>query len=213
MKRPLSLSAYILGTITAVCALFANLANCILLGNVIGDSFSIIPAGVKALFILMCIYLAVLFIMILFNSVAITYSILSHRGYEKKYQFFVGNNCVNILGMAFCLVITILVKAYLGSATTSYSITFLALCVSVVLSIVDMSNEKLRVKLASKSSDNSDFNLTDGEDEDENNEKLSANGDKIEAELKKLNELKIQGLINEEDLNKLKHNLIQKYLK
>ncbi len=224
MKRPLSLTAYTIGVVTNMFGLLINLLTCIVFG--VGfrelDKAGVNPTGLQiAYFCLICINFLILLGAIIVNSISIASSRAPSKKFERRKELFVISICLNIIEIlyivAFSIIYLFLLMNGNGEAIIEWGVCFIGLIVSIILAIYDFSNEKYR-----KNGNKQEIIDNQYESEqvvysnivyEEDKRKVAGSSLSLEKELAKLNDMKMAGLINEDDFNIMKAALISKLYK
>ncbi len=195
MKRVLTKISGILNTI-----LFGLLAaGCSLIFGLILSGSSLLVKLNLFLFsnfftaVLVLIIFIIAIVGLVFSTKAISYSRLSVEEYRNKYPILIANTVFNAM---FSVLLIFIVKN-----PSLLDVVILGCLIACgILYVIDMAKNTLLLEGLEKVNLEGSFS-----DSDED----SASADGLEAQLKKLNELKEQNLITEKELNALREKLVK----
>ena len=184
MKRPMTLTASILGTVMHSVYSIIELYVLILLldyaGGVNGSGIVMVSTAIA---------LALSIIALVFNAISIAAWNKSQDNFKKKRKFVITAIVFNFIVILF-IIIGLLMS---GSLAVLDIITLIVLIAANVLFIVDLAIEKKRF----------------AQPEEVAVEAVAAPKSDIEAKIEKLNDMKAQGLISDEEYEELKKSYIK----
>lgn len=189
MKRPMTLTAGILATVMhSVYTIFELIVFAALIDAVAGAG-----SGAATVVVIMGLTLALSVVSIVFNAIAIT-------AWNKDAERFIKKRGMVITAIVFNFIVAlfIIIGMIAYAAVGVVDVLLLLVCIaSNVLYIVDLCLEKKRVaKLAGETVATEEVAETQVEASD------------VEAKIEKLNKMKEQGMISEEEYEELKKGYI-----
>ena len=234
MKRPLSLTGYVVGIVAAIYSFVLNLCIGIGLANILEESemkLSNCDPTFQALYVFIWLIMAFSILSVILNISCVSDTSKRPSLFRKYYPFFiiaiVFNLLTSLLYVVTMVLLTVNVASIgIGSGAVSfegYLLPFIALLTTSVLLIIDLVQESERREDDEENDENDEEEFEQYaellkrkqekviKDKVANENKIKS--DRLNEELVKLLEMKENELLSEEDYNLLKRNLLEKYMK
>lgn len=204
MKRPMTLVGGILGTVVQCLLVYEAFTLTVLFGELLGsatDGSGVLLMTITILLLVTCV------VALIFNAIAIAAWAKPANLYRKKRGYIITAVVLN-----FIIVLLALIGFSSNGAITSVAgLEILALIASGVLFIVDLSIEGKRVaKLEQPEQEVEE--VQDVEIQETATNVQTANMTALEEKIMKLNQMKENGLLDEDEYNELKKKYIREML-
>lgn len=204
MKRPMTLIGGILGTVVQCLLVYEAFTLMVLFGELLGSSTDDSVVMVMAITILL---LGTSVVALIFNAVAIAAWAKPANLYKKNRGYIITAVVLNFI----IVVLSLIGFSSNGAITSVAGLEILALIAAGVLFIVDLSIEGKRVAKLEQPAQEIE-GVQDVEIQGATINVQPTNMTALEEKIKKLNQMKENGLLDEDEYNELKKKYIRELL-